>query len=65
MFSLAVSWGGEDELHFREGSRKIRDTSGTQGDTEEHQTQAQHKDVKAPISGSKNHPAGQGGLFGP
>lgn len=69
MFSLPVSAGGEDELRFREGSRKIRDISGPQGDAGRapvlSQTQTQHKDVKPPISGSKSHHVGQGGLFGP
>lgn len=69
MFSLPVSAGGEDELHFREGSRKIRDISGIHGDAGRalvlSHTKTPHKDVKSPISGSKKHHVGQGGLFGP
>lgn len=69
MLSLPVPAAGEDELRVREGSRKIRDTSGTQGDAGRapvlSQMQTQHKDVKTPISGSKKHRVGQGGLFGP
>lgn len=67
MFSLPMSAAGEDELHFREGSRKIRDTSETQGDAGRtlmiSQMQTQHNDVKTPISGSKKHHVGQGILF--
>lgn len=69
MFSLAMSAGGEDELHFREGSRKIRDISGIQGDAGRalvlSQTKTQNKDVNPPIPGSKKHHVGMGGTVWP